>query len=257
MSKSKLKFISTDKDREGLFIETFKDSTPALSYKDSDGKLVRTSLNNKNRGISCLELVHFLRNHNWLIHKKLYIEEGFNGDFSVKIQTGNNINTSPIYKKERSDDDLTITSDTGLKDSVENMIATSELYLFDNSMGRVDFLSTHKTINLIEYNSDVYTDNIDIKKILSGINCKSGEISSKIDLSIQYTKKIDNEVSLFNYNTSFEGFKIIDEKVEFKNFTENHDNFDIEYFNGIVKVYPKSNVIECIISNCIATYGNL
>ena len=128
MSKSKLKFISTDKDRGGLFIETFKDSTPTLSYKDSEDKLVRTSLNNKNRGISCLELVHFLRNHNWLIHKKLYIEEGFNGDFSVKIQTGNNINTSPIYKKERGSSDLTITSDTGLKDSVEKINCTFEIF---------------------------------------------------------------------------------------------------------------------------------
>ena len=140
------------------------------------------------------------------------------------------------------------------------MAKTNEIYLYDNSTSKIDFLNTQNTICLVEYNSDVYTDTVDLKKILSGIFCKSNITSSKVDLSIQYTKKTeDGNVSLLNHDTTFEGFYVSGKNIEITNFIETvSEDVDIEYLNGIIKLYPKNNnIIECIISNCTVSYGNI
>lgn len=292
---NKIKLVTTKTDStpdSTLYI--IPGDNPDIRYKSGNQEVI-ISLDKKDRPLYCSELVNMFRDCNWFISKRPIIVDNEGDDFSIYLLSDNRRENTPIYEFIQSSSKIptdtildeenwweefwedikdSIKSDgeisESIKDSIleeiesrkmkiETMAKTNEIYLFDNSTNKIDFLNNHNIIRLVEYNSDVYTDTVDIKKVLSGISCKSGITSSKIDLSIQYTKKKGNSISILNHNTTFEGFSVSGKNIEITNFIETvGDDVDIEYLNGVIKLYPKTNnIIECIISNCIISYGKL
>lgn len=291
MSK-KIRLVTPDNSLNKTLYITTNDGKPNIGYKinDQEQELI-LSLDKKDRPLYCSELVNLFRDCKWFISKRVIIKQSPSDEFGFDIYFGNKEEKEnlPIYfhnsneslksletkldnnwwetfwndlKKglgESLSEDLIREIDSQ-KVNIENMAKTNEIYLYDNSTSKIDFLNTQNTICLVEYNSDVYTDTVDLKKILSGIFCKSNITSSKVDLSIQYTKKTkDGNVCLLNHDTTFEGFYISGKNIEITNFIETvSEDVDIEYLNGIIKLYPKNNnIIECIISNCTVSYGNV
>lgn len=153
-----------------------------------------------------------------------------------------------------------------------NNMNSSEIYLYSTSKNVVDILNNSITIDVIPYNSDIYTNTLDLVGLMNYYI--SPEISAKIDLGIQYSKsetryeKDQNnelitvtEEKLYSKETTFsinlsnnqEGKLISSDYIE-----EIGTDIVIEYINNIIRVIPKTvNIDECIISNCTVTYGKL
>lgn len=241
-----------------------------ISYSSTD----------KYRPIYASEVIEKLRMCNWFIHKKLFVSP----DGNIKISTLETKEKTPLYEintYEADNSSISLTVDDiseyefnnmwvniftnlenltqeekdSLKSQIEYMATSKEIYLFNSSKSEFDFLNESNSIAvLVGYNSDTYTNSVDIKSVLSGKICENNVSSLKVDLSIQYTKG----GSIVNHDTTFQGFKIENEKLVMSNFIENvMEDITIEYLNGIIRVFPaSSNVGECIISNCSVIYGN-
>lgn len=116
--------------------------------------------------------------------------------------------------------------------------------LFTASKMVIDVLENQISIDLIE--PDQYTSSVNLVKVCR----KTGYLftSAKVDLSIKYVKGS----SIFGKDLTFEAFShstVVD-------FISTLNDITIEYVSGVVRVIPNSNeVTECIISNCIITYG--
>lgn len=167
--------------------------------------------------------------------------------------------------------------DGGRLKEIYDSMSNSEIYLYSRSKNTVDILNGSVTIDVIPYNSDVYTNIVDIS-VLTGYQVSPG-ISTRIDIGIQYSKNIPEETvdpdtgvvtkieyveKLYSKETSFMGFKYVSTddggiKLVNNSYVENiGTDIVIEYTNNIIRVVPKSiDIDECIISNCTVTYGKL
>lgn len=148
---------------------------------------------------------------------------------------------------------------------------SSEIYLYSTSKNVVDILNDSITIDIIPYNSDIYTNTVDLMNLIT--YSISPNISTKIDLGIQYSKNemryengankehvVVNEEKLYSKETTFAGPSYNSEgKLVSKDYIEQINNdVVIECINNVIRVVPKStNIDECIISNCTITYGKL
>lgn len=149
---------------------------------------------------------------------------------------------------------------------------SSEIYLYSTSKNVVDILNDSITIDIIPYNSDIYTNTVDLTSLIN--YSISPEVSTKIDLGIQYSKNetryeedpetkelvVINEEKLYSKETTFAGpsFNQSGELV-LKDYIEQvNSDVMIECIDNIIRVVSKStNIDECIISNCTVTYGKL
>lgn len=166
--------------------------------------------------------------------------------------------------------------DNGKIKEIYDSMNSSEIYLYNVTKNTVDILNNSITIDVIPYNSDVYTNIIDLGRLTE--YSTSHEISTRIDIGIQYSKNVPEEVlsdsgevirieyveKLYSKESTFSGFKYIldnDGKLKLVNnrYVENvGTDIVIEYINNVIRVIPKStDVDECIISNCTITYGKL
>ena len=90
------------------------------------------------------------------------------------------------------------------------------------------------------------------------------KISARLDISIKYSKLNDErtEASINNYFTTFKAFEydvnrnlIMENTIEIIN-DNTGDLVKIEYFNGIIRLFPLSpRITECIINDCTVIYG--
>lgn len=149
---------------------------------------------------------------------------------------------------------------------------SSEIYLYSTSKNVVDILNDSITIDIIPYNSDIYTNIVDLTSLIN--YSISPGVSTKIDLGIQYSKNetryeedpetkelvVINEEKLYSKETTFAGpsFNQSGELV-LKDYIEQvNSDVMIECIDNIIRVVSKStNIDECIISNCTVTYGKL
>lgn len=149
---------------------------------------------------------------------------------------------------------------------------SSEIYLYSTSKNVVDILNDSITIDIIPYNSDTYTNTVDLTSLIN--YSISPGVSTKIDLGIQYSKNetryeedpetkelvVINEEKLYSKETTFAGpsFNQSGELV-LKDYIEQvNSDVMIECIDNIIRVVSKStNIDECIISNCTVTYGKL
>lgn len=154
-----------------------------------------------------------------------------------------------------------------------NSMNNNEIYLYSTSKNVVDILNNSITIDVIPFNSDIYTNTVDLTELMN--YSVSPEVSTKIDLGIQYSKYetkyvedpedkeklilVGNE-KLYSKETTFSGprYNKQEELVSKDYIEEIGSDIVIECINNIIRVVSKSTDIdECIISNCTITYGKL
>lgn len=292
----KLSIVSDDRNAADIVIknEDGNKYTPNLYHieRDSSGNLIgesriRYNRNSVQKPVYMSELNQKLKAYRWLLSKNLYVDED-----DIKITTTKFSPKSQVYSLNRGavvggPGISLITSDvSGLntaldnllselsdldQENIDNMVKTNEVYLLNNSKGSIDFLDMSNTSLLIDYNSSTYTNILDIKKLINKKPIKDNT-TLKIDLSIQYSKKNEvDEISgkrfIFGFDITFSGIEIKDGKLIYKNFINDYkdpvdpinkpDIVRVEYLNGVIQLIPLSNdIIECIISNCLVTYGN-
>lgn len=169
--------------------------------------------------------------------------------------------------------------DENLKEiyNLYNSMNSNEIYLYSTSKNIVDILNNSITVEIIPYNSDIYTNTVDLTGLIN--YSISPGISTKIDLGIQYSKNetryeeiesskegaekkivVINEEKLYSKETTFAGPGYDQNgKLISKDYIEPIGNdVVIECINNIIRVVSKStNIDECIISNCTITYGKL
>lgn len=172
---------------------------------------------------------------------------------------------------------LSSLNDGGRILEIYNSMMSSEIYLYSTIKNTVDILNNSITIDVIPYNSDIYTNILDLSK-LTEYSISPG-VSTRIDIGIQYSKNIPEEVidpdsgvvteinyveKLYSKETTFVGFKYVasdngDTSLVSNNYIESvGTDVVIEYINNVIRVVPRSSdVDECVISNCTVTYGKL
>ncbi len=278
----KLKLVTTkSEDKRDLYITSDRDNNYFLAYQDENSGIeirVGTSTGSKYRPIYASELVEKLRDNKWLHNKNLSIDvegniiycldsDGLDRTYPTYEISLGKLSSFPLTNKDTISEyqfeevwsnlfkDLPSGS-TEIKTEIENMAKSKEIYLFNDSSEEIDFLNTSNSATLIEYNSGVYTNSLDLKGILSGKICESDITTLKVDLSVQYS---NSSGLVFNHDTTFEGLAVENGKITLSNFIEEvGSDITIEYLNGIIRVFPeRDEIIECIISNCSVTYGNL
>lgn len=240
-----------------------------LMYNTKSGQVnITEGNNNKFRPIHCSELEEKLKSRDWNITERKYVSRVSGDSFTdqdfiirSKISSG-----SDVIDKINASLDITGFSVTDkpvdsemiaefketYKDILNSMDA-SEIYLFNSSRSTYDLLTGSVVVDVIRYNSDTYTNMVNINDLANRTVHQS--ISCKVDLNVQYTKKF----KVYNHSTSFEGFNYKSNNFSRSNFIEEiGSDVSIEYLEGIIRVVPVSDdILECIISSCTVTYGNL
>ena len=137
------------------------------------------------------------------------------------------------------------------EDEIYNQISSrySENYYTKNYIKTYDLLSVGDYTNQINIKQYIY------KSELPGI-------SGKLDVSVfySYPKNLSSQdLETVVYTVSFTAFSYSSEGIlnnPVKIFGD--ENIQVEYIDGILSVYPKTTkVTECIINNCILSYGKL
>lgn len=264
---------STFNGKEDIYLvqipkETVRSNTK-LNYVKLD-----YSKNSIQKPIYTSELFQKFKQYRWFTKKKLYInfseetapisvvsmkEDELSSEQIYQLNCGI-IDGSSLVKNEQEIDKDSF--DNAIRDSfsslgideneIDKMAKTNEIYLLNNSKGSIDFLNNQNTSSLIEYDSDKYTNTIDIKKLLSKKTINA-ETAIKVDLTIQYS--VDNN-NIMCFDITFEGIHSGNDSIKFNNSIHIMNDIKIEYLNGIITLFPlSSNIIECIISNCLITYG--
>lgn len=260
----------------------------ALVCNDSNYRLTRIS-----------ELSNKLKLRDWNVTNRRFVipgEDGSEGNLRVCIDDyskGSGIinevdeNTKSIEidkyeltEKEKSQfnsylDYLKNNKNNYLKEiyNLYNSMNNNEIYLYSTSKNVVDILNNSITIDVIPFNSDIYTNTVDLTELMN--YSVSPGVSTKIDLGIQYSKYetryvedpedkeklilVGNE-KLYSKETTFSGprYNKQGELISKDYIEEIGSDIVIECVNNIIRVVSKSTDIdECIISNCTITYGKL
>lgn len=265
-----------------------------IAYNKTGSTETKVGINKKNphKSIYCSELVQKMIRKDWLNPKRIFIVEDkkIGKDFDIRKLIKNTKQALPIYtvippiEKEQEKESILLTTPNDLTDyefnklwdlifdniedgdnikkQIEDMAINGEFYLYDTSKETYDLLNSSNTVTLIEVGSDIYTNSLDIKPILFN-TVIDNNTTAKIDLSIQYSKVGDNS-TIYSSDTTFNGFSIItssnnNTSIKFNDvFQTINDDVVIEFVDGIIRLFPKNeNILECIISNCTITYGNL
>lgn len=260
----------------------------ALVCNDSNYRMTRIS-----------ELSNKLKLRDWNVTNRRFVipgEDGSEGNLRVCIDDyskGSGIinevdeNTKSIEidkyeltEKEKSQfnsylDYLKNNKNNYLKEiyNLYNSMNNNEIYLYSTSKNVVDILNNSITIDVIPFNSDIYTNTVDLTELMN--YSVSPGVSTKIDLGIQYSKYetryvedpedkeklilVGNE-KLYSKETTFSGprYNKQGELISKDYIEEIGSDIVIECVNNIIRVVSKSTDIdECIISNCTITYGKL
>lgn len=236
----------------------------ALNYKDGGGNWKRVTEGSRFRPIHLSELEQRLKKRGYNIGYRSFVDDkgGLRIDLNLESEylSKPSTSSSPASTDNTLENALRIVEDfkevSKYKEVLDNM-DEREISLFDTSSQVVDIMSGVRTIDLINSNSDSYTNIISLVP-LKRYNITEG-VSCKVNLGIQYTS--DGEIKY--YSTIFSAFDYIEKDgnlvLESDNWMENvNDEVQIECINGILKALPISNnVTECIISNCTISYGYL
>lgn len=123
-----------------------------------------------------------------------------------------------------------------------------EKTLYTSSKMMIDIMEDLIVVDLIE--PDQYTSSVDLNRVEKKMI--QPNLSAKVDLSVKYSKGSE----LYGQDLTFEAFSYNDSDVSRVDFVSTLGDVVVEYVDGIVRVIPDSkDVTECIISNCVITYG--
>lgn len=170
--------------------------------------------------------------------------------------------TDPIDTLDQTGDSGIIISNlSGVdEDSIKNKLNSiitdmekNNIYLYDVSHSVIDLLRNTVMYKIIDYDSDVYTNTISLNNVSYGLvypGCRG-----RVELSVQYSKGD----KIYSHDTMFETLINDSKKIIIEDFRKTINNdVVIEYVGNVIKVLPiSSEVDECIISDCILTYGNI
>ena len=272
MSK-KLKMVTAGDENiiNQLIIIANKDNYN-LAYKTEDNSQITVTNDSRYRPLRISELKKLLESRDWNITERKYISNPDNTlNDILKLKIG--VSSGPIDIINSTTDTDSSGTVTGVAVSTrvvpspqlkEQFINTyknilgsmtgNEIYIYNSSRNIVDFINNSIVINAIKYDSDSYTNILNLDDLVN--NSAHSGISSKVDLTIQYSKGS----RIINHDTAFEAFRFGDDnEIESNNFIEDiNSDVVLEYFNNIIRVIPSSDdVNECIIRNCTITYGNI
>lgn len=123
--------------------------------------------------------------------------------------------------------------------------------MYSSSEITFDLINYTVSLDLIDW--DEYTNTVSLVKIANFFQ-KPG-IEAKVDLSIKYN--IDGVISA--QDISFKGFEYNDDsELQREDFITTLEDVQLEYINGEVRLVPvNDNISECVISNCLVSYGNI
>lgn len=270
--------IVTNSDNSGddnIFI-IGSDKNARLAYKKDNNVIILSEGSSNTRAIHCSELHTKLEKRGWNLMGTKYIRNTGNvDDFDVCYKTSlSSGEVDTIGYNDGFSVCSTLTDEnTTIIDAVtqeyinlfgDNMNTTEEVNFFNSSKNVVDFLDNTVRLDLIDYNSDVYTNVISLED-LAKYKCEDG-IFGLVNLSIQYTKynqdTEDNQVhasdisfNAFNYSKNPTDNSL---QLNFEQLVEIiNSEVAVECFEGMIRVYSiVSNIDECIITNCTITYGN-
>lgn len=236
--------------------------TGYLQYKVADD-LVDTIDNesDERRAAKCSDLVHQLqlRNYNLLDSKGIDPQSGELGFISSYDEDGNAEKIEVISSSISLDD---LSSITSLQSDLMNMqigyipntylddgtgdYSTPERYgLRENYYNfRIvkDLIKKSTVINMMTMSDPIYTDILDLSRVLSN-NPDDANIS--IRLGVQYTLTSNSDIArmkelIFPY----------EEDMQY----DLNGHVNVEYFNKCIRLFPSSEVNECIISYCHLMY---
>lgn len=180
----------------------------------------------------------------------------YGGHIPTKLNFGDNNMFFPLPIIDKSDYSVCsdITSSTtfaSIETLYKNMLIMKEsdgVTFYSSSKIIVDFLNSSIALDLI--NEDEYTNTISLINVEKKLNLP--DISCKVDLTIKYVKD-----GIYCRDLTFKAFKLLNEGLVRDDFVSSLDgDVIVEYVDGIVRVVPEvPEISECIISNCILTYG--
>lgn len=293
----KIELITTTSDNISISQVTGQEDEKEYYLTGNNRALVCNDSNYRMTRIS--ELSNKLKLRDWNVTNRRFVipgEDGSEGNLRVCIDDcskGSGIinevdeNTKSIEidkyeltEKEKSQfnsylDYLKNNKNNYLKEiyNLYNSMNNNEIYLYSTSKNVVDILNNSITIDVIPFNSDIYTNTVDLTELMN--YSVSPGVSTKIDLGIQYSKYetryvedpedkeklilVGNE-KLYSKETTFSGprYNKQGELISKDYIEEIGSDIVIECVNNIIRVVSKSTDIdECIISNCTITYGKL
>lgn len=277
--KDKLSFVSseTENKTDGRLLITDNGELSGLAYI-TGGKINSiTGEDSRFRPSLMSELSERLRKRDWNITERKYIfseESDRNEELFLKIsqtseavdyidikkdvsESGTVLGVQVSYSSLSLPEDIVKTFEKEYSEILSNM-DKNEIYLYNTSKNIVDILEGSVIIDVIQYNSDIYTGTVNLGQFIR--KAAYPGISGKVDLGIQYSTK---NGSIRNYSTTFEGFKYTKNgkgtELKLSNIIDEvEEDVVIEYIDGTIKVVPVSqDIYECIISNCTLTYGNI
>lgn len=293
----KIELITTTSDNISISQVTGQEDEKEYYLTGNNRALVCNDSNYRMTRIS--ELSNKLKLRDWNVTNRRFVipgEDGSEGNLRVCIgdySKGSGIinevdeNTKSIEidkyeltEKEKSQfnsylDYLKNNKNNYLKEiyNLYNSMNNNEIYLYSTSKNVVDILNNSITIDVIPFNSDIYTNTVDLTELMN--YSVSPGVSTKIDLGIQYSKYetryvedpedkeklilVGNE-KLYSKETTFSGprYNKQGELISKDYIEEIGSDIVIECVNNIIRVVSKSTDIdECIISNCTITYGKL
>lgn len=293
----KIELITTTSDNISISQVTGQEDEKEYYLTGNNRALVCNDSNYRMTRIS--ELSNKLKLRDWNVTNRRFVipgEDGSEGNLRVCIDDyskGSGIinevdeNTKSIEidkyeltEKEKSQfnsylDYLKNNKNNYLKEiyNLYNSMNNNEIYLYSTSKNVVDILNNSITIDVIPFNSDIYTNTVDLTELMN--YSVSPGVSTKIDLGIQYSKYetryvedpedkeklilVGNE-KLYSKETTFSGprYNKQGELISKDYIEEIGSDIVIECVNNIIRVVSKSTDIdEYIISNCTITYGKL
>ena len=227
----------------------------------------------KYRPLHCSELSKRLESRNWNKSETLFIQ----GDSSVD---------NPIlrYKKSRPTGEIdTIdtldlsgnlsfplcgTLDSSVKAQIDaayseifdsSLTASEEMCFLESTKNVMDTSKCQESIDIIK-GSDSYTSGLSLRELIEYSSYPG--ISARLDMSIKYSVLGSNleDPTIYTYFTTIDAFRYDnDRNLILEDTVENigDDLIRLEYFGGVVKLFPISpQISECIINDCTIIYGN-
>lgn len=259
MARSKRKFDISSEGISDIYV-----AGDIIVQSTSNGLIRYDNYNSPNRPITMSELFKKLYARDWNIADRKYLDGDRNLRRSVNskndsvLETGyytvnpgkevtDNIESDlESYKVEHSD----------IIQMFKNMKESKTVYLYNSSELVFDILNDSVTMDLVD--SDQYTSTLSLENLFKRASVSG--VSAKVDLSIKYSK--NNQI--YSHNMIFEAFRFPNTPEEIVEYTGNNfiklvnGEISVEYIDNILRVVPdKSDIDECIISNCTVTYGNL
>lgn len=257
----KIDIVSQDKD--GIYIDNRND----ISYKNSAGDAVNiVNETHESHPLCVAEVYNRFSQRRWhnpikkiiddsgnLVLLKDDIQEPFELDRmdskrkgAYKYGVGDSARLVSLMGRDMNSEDI---------NSIIDMVnEISSVNLYSSQKMEVNLETGSITLDLV--NAKDYTNTIS----LIGVEKKFAKykLSGKIDLTVQYSVNGD----VYVQDLSFQGFKYsgdeLNPTLEQLNFVSPMTDVLVEYIDGIIRIIPESErVDECIISNCVITYGRI